>query len=121
MTTKIQAFLTRLEQGEKVSFDQTMRLIDAHYEYTPVQFSNGGEQNPLVNKAGSNQGSCKIFSFATIHQLNKEQTLSLFGDFYWRDVLQQPDADNHANIRHFMQYGWEGIHFSAPALTPRQH
>ncbi|MCI0654244.1 MAG: HopJ type III effector protein [Methylococcaceae bacterium] len=52
------------------------------------------------------------------HGLEKDETLKHVGDYYWIDVLQNPGKDNHLNIRTFMKYGWDGIHFSKPAFTP---
>ena len=113
-------FLFRARRGERVDFAQTQALIDRHYRYTPIEFRNGREPDLIVNPAGINEGSCKIFSFARLHGLDKDQTLNLFGDFYWIDVLQNPGQSNHANIRNFIQFGWAGIRFSGPALSPRE-
>ena len=110
-------FLENIKNNTAVSFDETIAAITANYHYQPTEFSNGlGE---LVNKAGTNEGSCRIFAFAKLHGLNPQQTLNLFGDFYRRDVLNNPDGGDHQNIRLFMRYGWEGIAFSGVALTPR--
>jgi hypothetical protein len=51
-----------------------------------------------------------------LHHLDQAQTLGLFGDYYRRDVLDNPDGVNHLNIRNFMKYGWAGIHFSTSVL-----
>lgn len=108
-------FLTKLEQApESIGFQDTIALIEAHYQFTPTAFRNG----ELVNEAGQNSGSCKLFSFARLHQLSKEKTLQCFGDYYRRDVLEHPDAQDHQNIRNFIRFGWDGIEFSADALTP---
>ncbi|MEB8433894.1 HopJ type III effector protein [Cocleimonas sp. KMM 6892] len=97
---------------ETLEFNDLMSLIEAHYDFTPAAFSNGD----LQNAADQNQGSCKLFAFAQLNGLSKEQTLACFGAFYREDVLQNPDADNHQNIRNFMQNGWDGIQFSSNAL-----
>lgn len=110
-------FINKIINDEKVSFQDTMAIIAEHYDYQPTEFSNGLGDAILQNAAGSNEGSCKIFSFAQLHQLNQAQTLSLFGAYYWEDVLQHPEAQDHQNIRQFMKYGWEGIHFAGAALT----
>lgn len=93
---------------EALEFNDLMALIESQYLFTPTPFSNGN----LVNTADQNQGSCKLFSFAQLNGLSAEETLACFGAFYREDVLQNPDADNHQNIRNFMQSGWEGIEFS---------
>jgi HopJ type III effector protein len=114
----VEDFLKRVKQGDRVAFAETQSLITRNYRYTPVRFLNGLGSDVIENEAGVNEGSCKIFSFALLHGLEKDATLSLFGDYYWIDVLQNPGVENHLNIRNFIQYGWEGIRFSGPALTP---
>jgi HopJ type III effector protein len=96
-----------------LEFTQVINHIDAHYHFTPTAFQNG----ELHNAANQNNGSCKIFSFAKSQQLTKEQTLQLFGDYYRKDVLQNPDATDHQNIRNFMKFGWDGIRFEGEALV----
>lgn len=105
--------------ADSVSFEAVMDVIDMHYEYQPGAFSNGRGDDRVHNPAGSNQGSCKIFAFAWLNGLDPEQTLACFGDYYRRDVLQHPEASDHANIRHFMRHGWSGIHFDQFPLTPK--
>jgi len=110
-------FLQQVKNKQVVSFDQTMTVINENYDYQATEFSNGLAESQLINAEGTNEGSCKIFSFAQINQLNQQQTLNLFGDYYRKDVLQDPAGDGHQNIRNFMQYGWEGISFKQQALT----
>ena len=113
---RIEDFLYKLRtQPQSILFTDTMETIEANYNFTPVRFTNG----TVVNEAGTNSGSCKLFSFAKLHQLSKEETLACFGDYYRVDVLQHPDATNHANIRNFMITGWEGISFDAEALQTK--
>ena len=100
---------------EALEFNELMALIEAKYAFTPTEFSNGD----LINTADQNQGSCKLFSFAQLNDLSKEETLSCFGAFYREDVLQNLDADNHQNIRNFMQKGWDGIKFTSDALEKK--
>ena len=76
-------------------------------------------EQTILNTAGKNEGSCKIFAFALLHQLDKQQTLNLFGDYYRVDVLGNPDGDSHQNIRSFMRYGWQGIRFMGTALIAK--
>ncbi len=97
---------------DTLEFNELMALIEAKYTFAPTEFSNGD----LINTADQNQGSCKLFSFAQLNGLSKEETLGCFGAFYREDVLQNPDADNHQNIRNFMHNGWDGIKFSSEAL-----
>jgi len=107
-------FLQQLNNdSQEVTFDETMQVIDAMYDFTPVAFTNA----TLNNEAGENNGSCKIFSFARLQNLSKEQTLACFGDYYRKDVLSNPQGTDHQNIRNFINNGWEGIKFNADALT----
>ena len=115
----LEQFLSKIKQGERVAFTETMAIIDQNFDYQPTGFSNGSEENKHINEAGSNEGSCKIFAFAQQQQLTAEQTLALFGDYYWTDVLAHPEENNHANIRAFMREGWQGINFFGKALTPK--
>ncbi len=96
----------------KKSFSETIAYIDSNYNFTPTTFKNGNQ----INNAGENNGSCKIFAFAKIHQLEKDQTLALFGSYYYEDVLKNPNENDHQNIRNFMIFGWDGILFESGAL-----
>jgi len=100
---------------ETIQFKEVIAYIDENYDFTPTSFKNGN----TVNEAGQNNGSCKVFSFAKLQGLSKEQTLPLFGEFYREDVLKNPDGTDHQNIRNFMQYGWEGISFEGEALKEK--
>ena len=97
----INEFLDRVKSGQAIDFNETMNIIAQHYDYQPTEFSNGIIQ-PLLNAAGQNAGSCKIFAFAKQQNLTPEQTLSLFGDYYRRDVLGNPQGSDHRNIRNFI-------------------
>lgn len=111
-------FLDRVTHTKPVSFAETIAIINAHYHYQPTDFTNGLTEPVLFNKAGTNEGSCRIFAFAQRHGLNEEQTLNLFGDFYHQDVLGHPNGSDHPNIRNFLRDGWKGILFNGVALTP---
>lgn len=102
---------------EKIEFDQVMKIIEENYNYTPTRFTNGEGSDQVMNEAGSNEGSCKIFSFGQLNNLDEKQTLSCFGNYYRQDVLEHPENDDHANIRNFIQSGWGGIQFDGIALT----
>jgi hypothetical protein len=96
-----------------INFKQVMQVINRFYDYTPTSFTNAA----TTNKAGSNEGSCKIFYFAQLHDLSEAETLNLFGSYYRDDVLCNPTREDHANIRHFMKTGWSGLKFDGVALT----
>ena len=107
------------ESPETVEFQDVMTIIEAHYHYTPTRFTNGIGENKVINEAGKNEGSCKLFAFAQLQSLNEDQTLACFGQYYRTDVLQHPDNTDHANIRQFMQTGWSGIQFDLQALSSK--
>ena len=115
----LDAFLEKINHNVAVSFDEAIAVIAENYRYRPTEFCNGLGEQALVNKAGTNEGSCKLFAFAQLHGLTQQQTLSLFGDYYRRDVLSDPQGAGHQNIRNFMVYGWAGIRFNGEALTAR--
>lgn len=107
------------EQLEKsageIQFNDVIAYIDEHYDFTPTKFTNGN----TVNETNQNNGSCKIFSFAKLNDLSKEDTLNLFGAFYREDVLQNPEGTDHQNIRNFIEYGWDGVSFEGEALSKK--
>ena len=112
----IDAFITKINSAsENIQFTDTSAIIEANYDFTPIAFQNGF----LKNDAGQNSGSCKLFSFAQLHNLTEEQTLDCFGNYYRIDVLQHPEAQDHQNIRNFMQFGWSGIAFEGNALRKK--
>lgn len=109
----IAAFLEKLKQEPKnIAFSETIDTIEANYNFTPTAFQNGNTHNA----AGTNSGSCKLFAFAQIQQLTKEETLACFGSYYFDEVLGDPEGSNHQNIRNFMVTGWDGIQFEGMAL-----
>lgn len=104
----LDAFLKLVKTDAKsIDFEQTMAAIEDGYDYTPVAFSCGA----VESTAEQNQGSAKIFSFAKLQKMNKDNTLQLFGRFYRDDVLSNPSGDDHGNIRNFMKTGWDGVKF----------
>ena len=105
---------------ETVEFQNIIDTINACYDYTASQFSNGPADDCVTSKAGENEGSCKIFAFAQLQQLDENQTLSCFGKYYRDDVLKHPDNTDHGNIRTFMKYGWKNISFDHAALEKKE-
>ena len=109
-------FLQQLNNyPETIEFNDTMAVIDSLYEFSETEFVNAG----LVNSAGQNSGSCKLFAFAQRQNLSKEQTLACFGGYYRDDVLKHLEGEDHQNIRHFMVHGWDGISFAHFPLTEK--
>ena len=112
-------FLAKIKNNDPVSFEETIAVITEHYDYHPVEFINGMGENCIVNPTGVNEGSCKIFAFALLNELTKQQTLDLFGDYYRVDVLGDPNGSSHQNIRNFIKFGWEGIQFDEMPLESK--
>ena len=116
----VAALLAQLQNSpQTVDFKDVMDTIAEHYLYTPTRFTNGIGDKQVINEAGTNEGSCKIFAFAQLNNLNVEQTLACFGSYYRDDVQQNPTGSDHGNIRNFMVYGWPGIAFDKAALTAK--
>ena len=105
-------YLAQIKANTPVSFAESIAVISENYVYQSTAFQNGS----VENAAGQNEGSCKIFAFGKLNNLTEQQTLSIFGDYYRIEVLQNPDATDHQNIRQFMQHGWTGIVFENEAL-----
>ena len=100
---------------ETIDFKEVLAFIEENYDFTPTKFTNG----KTVNEADQNNGSCKIFSFAKLNDLSKEDTLALFGAFYREEVLKNPAGTDHQNIRNFMEFGWDGISFEGEAFKQK--
>lgn len=112
----IESFKIKLKNTPKeIVFSDTMSVIDETYAFTPTAFKNG----TLENAEGHNSGSCKLFAFAKVHAFTKEETLACFGQFYFDDVLKDPNGTGHQNIRNFMKTGFEGIAFDGNALKEK--
>ena len=110
-------FIQKINNNEIISFNETISIINENYQYQPTEFKNGLGSDTIINAAGSNEGSCKIFAFALLNKLTQSQTLNLFGDYYHQDVLVAPSGNDHGNIRNFMKYGWVGISFKSTVLN----
>ena len=109
----ISEYINKVKQNpESNAFQETIAIIDSNYNFTPTAFKNGNH----FNNENENNGSCKIFAFAKINTLEKEEALSLFGSYYYDDVLKNQDGNDHQNIRNFMIFGWDGISFNGNAL-----
>ncbi len=111
--TDVSALLNGVEQ-KAIDFAQVLEFIDATHHYTPVKFVNG----QIHNQAGENEGSCKVFGFARLYQLNQVDTLKLFAEHY-DNVLQNPQGTNHANIRNFQKFGWQAFLMEHNPLTKK--
>ncbi|KGE13376.1 HopJ type III effector protein [Sphingobacterium deserti] len=113
MSEKINILLENL-QAKKIQFADVIAFIEESYLHTATAFKNG----QTTNTADQNQGSAKVFAFAGLNNLSKEQTLSLFAEHY-DAVLGNPEGTDHQNIRQFREHGWDGITFEGKALQPK--
>jgi len=110
----LEDYLNALENSPTtLDFADTIAVIDATYDFTPTEFKNGD----TVNEEGQNNGSCKVFSFAIEQDLDESQTLSMFAQYYRKDVLGNLAGDDHQNIRQFMKHGFEGLEFVTKPLA----
>lgn len=100
---------------ESVAFADVIDFVDASYLFVPTAFKNGLS----YNEEGQNNGSCKVFAFAKLNNFSANETLNLFGSYYRNDVLNNPDSDDHQNIRNFIKFGWSGIEFEGEALLKK--
>ncbi len=103
------------DKKEEIQFGEVISHIDENYNFSPTSFRNGEFQN----ESGQNNGSCKVFQFAIINKLNKEETLACFGDYYRKDVLENLEGNDHQNIRNFMKHGFDGLVFDSMTLHPK--
>lgn len=117
MNQRIEAFLARQKMGV-VPFADTLALIDELYDYTPVAFSNGREDDRLDSPAGTNEGSCKVFAFGRLNGLSEAETLGCFGEHY-QAVQNDPAGIGHPNIRLFIRHGWDGIRLESMPLVEK--
>jgi len=120
MSNSLTQLLNQLENApEMVEFNTVIEVITEHYHYIEVRFTSREGAAQRVNEAGTNQGSCKIFGFGKLHNLDVQQTLHCFGHYYREDVLQHPEGSDHGNIRNFMRSGWAGISFDSEPLQAK--
>jgi hypothetical protein len=113
MHTELTALLADLKT-HSTQFNEVITFIENHYQHQPTAFKNGD----AFNDATQNQGSAKVFAFAQLNHLDKENTLFLFAEHY-QAVLNSPDAVDHQNIRQFMAHGWQGIKFEGEVLIKK--
>ena len=109
----VSALLNGLNKNA-IGFNDVISFIDDFYRYAPAPFVNGMRHNA----AGENEGSAKIFGFAKHHGLNQLDTLKLFGEHYQK-VQASPKGVDHANIRNFLHWGWQGFLMEKNPLTLR--
>ncbi|WP_334059411.1 HopJ type III effector protein [Alteromonas sp. S005] len=102
---------------ETIEFKDVIALVDSAFVFTPSAFINGD----VKNEANQNNGSCKLLALGQHLNLNQARTLALFGRFYREDVLNNPNGDDHANIRNFIKTGHEGVVFETFPLIELQN
>jgi hypothetical protein len=110
MKAQLTTLINKLKDSS-LPFKDVIEFIETYYQHQPTAFKNG----ELQNEATQNQGSAKVFTFAQLNNLGKEDTLCLFAEHY-QSVLNNPEGTDHQNIRQFMIHGWPGIVFEGQAL-----
>ena len=92
-------------------------LIDGDFGLKNLDVMMGLENRVVYDLNDVISGKCEI------HQVlvkdKREQTLYLFGDYYRKDVLENPEGTDHQNIRNFITSGWGGIKFEGTALIEK--
>ncbi len=73
-------------KASSISFKDVIEFIETYYQHQPIAFKNGDASN----EASQNQGSAKVFSFARLNNMSKEDTLYLFAEHY-QAVLNTPE------------------------------
>jgi len=102
-----------------VKFAEVMAKLDECFDFEPTAYASGvGTGRETRNAAGTNSGSCKTFYFAKMRGLSEGAALRLFCEHY-EDVAKTPSGDSHANIRAFMENGYEGLTFEGEALRAK--
>ena len=101
-------------KNNSLPFKEVIEFIETYYHHQPTAFKNG----EVHNEAIQNQGSAKVFTFAQLNNLSKEDTLYLFAEHY-QSVLNNPIGTDHQNIRQFMIHGWPGVVFEGQALLAK--
>ncbi|OQP66238.1 HopJ type III effector protein [Niastella populi] len=101
-------------KANTLTFKEVIEFIETYYQHQPTAFKNG----EAYNEATQNQGSAKVFSFAKLNDLGREDTLYLFAEHY-QAVLNTPNGTDHQNIRQFMAHGWAGVVFEGQALVAK--
>lgn len=72
---RVEGLLARVRGGRFVSGlrfkEDVIDVIDAAYAYVPTEYRTGFDTPwEVVNPAGKNEGSCKTFYFAQMHDLD---------------------------------------------------
>ncbi len=113
MKEQLTALIQKLKTNS-LTFKEVIEFIETYYRHQPTAFKNG----EAYNEATQNQGSAKVFSFAKLNDLSREDTLYLFAEHY-QSVLNTPNGTDHQNIRQFMAHGWAGVAFEGQALVAK--
>ena len=112
----LETFINKVKHTpETIEFQETISVIESHYEFTPTAFKNGD----LHNNAGENSGSCKLLAFAKLQGFTKDETLACFGKYYFEEVLNDLNGAGHQNIRNFMNRGFDGLIFEGNPLNKK--
>ena len=91
-------------QAKLLGFDAVSVALEAFFNFTDMPMQIGS----VKNEVGQNLGSKIRCAVAVELGASKEELLSWFGVFH-KEVLADPDGDNHPNIRAIMEHGIAGI------------
>jgi len=76
-----------------------------------------GSEAESANKAGENEGACRVLAFAKLHGLSKKEAVALFAQ-HAADVAADPGGTSHRNIRGLMAGGMTSLRFEPFAAQP---
>jgi len=95
-------------------FQRVIDTINRNFDFAPTAF--GVVAGAADNPAGQNEGACRVLAFAKDMGLSAASTLALFAEHY-KNVLDNPDADSHQNIRLVMRHGIDAVWFDKMPLS----
>ncbi|MBB3103575.1 HopJ type III effector protein [Azomonas macrocytogenes] len=93
------------------TFSDTLVFIANNYDYQPSSFRNGS----VENAQGENEGSSKTLGLALLEGFSTEEALLAFGEHY-QAVLDNPQGNDHQNIRALLETGLPGVRFERQPL-----
>jgi len=121
-TSELSELVAKVKSNpEQITLSQAIAAIESQYDVVPRPFSVG----TVHNEAGECVMTATILSAGRVLNLSRERTLWLFGEIYREytpsgvkfveyippEVYPGYAENMHANIRTFMQCGWDGVSF----------
>lgn len=106
-------FRARL-RSEHHLFTDTLAFIAEHYSYTPSAFDNGSVSN------GRSRTKVPARPWASPSSRASASRKPCWPSAkHYRAVRDNPEGDDHANIRALQQTGLAGVHFERQPLSRR--